>query len=322
MSEETASQQETVPTPKKEIAPVKKQVVYRLSNGEFDDFAEVETIEKDSFHKIFHREMKKDGQLIFETEYDADGNEIQKTVNTFDDKDRVAVHELFTEGNLAEKTIYERDEKGNVIKETREFDEGFPLATFFTYDDEGRVTEMRVDDSDGELQKREIFKYHPTWKDKIVLHEVYDEEDKISMREENEWEEREGEVKARKFIVNDFSLDRYRRTEFFDPRVREDRIVMATFNNKDKVTEYVKIIFDENDRELEEHSVSVNDSDNFIVYYTYDDLDRVIKQEQHQQDKIISKINRRFGENGLAELIGIRSFSRGMYVDLFEYEFH
>lgn len=322
MSEEAAAQQEESKVPEKEIAPVKKQVVYRLSNGEFDDFAEAETIDREEFYKIFHREMDKDSQLIFEVEYDEDGTEIHKTINTLDDKGKVICHEIFNEGISAEKITYERDEKGNVVKETREFDEGFPLTTFFKYNEDGKVIELRVDDSDGELQKRETFVYHPVWKDKVVLHEVYDEEEKITLKEENEWEERDGEVKARKFTVNDYSLQRYRRTEFFDPRKREDNIAMATFNDKEKVIEYVKIIFDEKDRELEEHSISVNDSDNFIVYYTYDEFDRVILQEQHQRDKIISKINRRFGENGLAELIGIRSFSRGMYVDLFEYEFH
>lgn len=322
MSEEAAVQSESKPAPKKEIAPIKKQVVYRLLNGEFDDFAEVESIDKTDFHKIFHRELKKDGQLIFEVEYDTDGNEVQKTQNTFDEHDHVIVHELYTDDALAEKTTYERDAKGNVLKETREFDEGFPLTTLYKYDSEGRVIELRVDDNDGELQKRETFVYHPVWKDKVVTHEVFDEEDKISLKEENEWEERDGEAKAKKMIVNDYSLSRYRRTDFFDPRTREDHIAMATFNEKEKVLEYVKIIFDEKGREQEEHSISVNDSDNFVVYYTYDDYDRVIIQEQHQRDKITSKINRRFGENGLAELVGIRSVSRGMYVDYFEYEFY
>ncbi len=322
MSEEAAATQDESKAPKKVIAPIKKQIVYRLVNGEFDDFAEAEAMDNPDFYKIFHREMMKDGQLIFEVEYDDDGIELHKTVNTFDDKGKVSTLEIYNEGALAEKIIYERDEKGNVLKETRQFDEGFPLTTFFKYDSEGRTIELRVDDSDGELQKRETFVYHPVWNDKVVAHEVFDEEDNLSLKEENEWEERDGEVKAKKFIVNDYPLDRYRRTEFFDPRKREDNIAMATFNEKEKVIEYVKILFDEKDRDLEEHSISVNDSDNFIVYYTYDELDRVILQEQHQRDKIISKINRRFGENALAELIGIRSFSRGMYVDKFEYEFY
>lgn len=322
MSEETAPKQEAAPVEKKEIPPIKKQVVYRLLNGEWDDFAEVNEIDRTDFYKIFHRELNKDGELIVEVEFDEDGKELHKTANTFDEKGNIAVHELFNDGQLVEKSIFVYDDKNQLIKETREFDEGFPLTTFFKYNEDGNVIEKRVDDSDGELQKRETFAYHPNWKDKVVLHEVFDEEDIISLKEENEWEERDGEVKARKFIVNDYSLKSYRRIEFFDPKKREDNISMATFNDKEKVLEYVKVVFDEKGRELEEHSVSVNDSDNFIVYYTHDDLDRVIVQEQKQGDKIVSKINRRFGEIGLAELIGIRSFNRGMYVDVFEYEFH
>ena len=74
-------------------------------------------------------------------------------------------------------------------------------------------------------------------------------------------------------------------------------------------------------REAEEHSVSVNDSDNFKVYYTYDEFDRVVKQEQHQDDKIISSIRRRFRSDGNADLIAVRSFNRGVYLDWFEFEY-
>lgn len=334
MSEETISQEETAPveetatkveTPKPvkpEPKPIKVQTVYRLHNGEWDDYMEGQAVDKTEFHKVFEREMMKDGELISEIEYDDDGNEVQKTVNTFNDQGKITYHELFNEGMLAEKMHFEYDDKNRLVKEIREFDEGFPLTTFFTYDDQDRVIEKRIDDSDGELQKRETFAYHPIWKDKVVKHAVFDEEDKLSMEEINEYEERDGEVKTKKIETKDHSLDTYRRTEFFDSKKRDDNIAYATYNEKEKVIEYVKVIFDEEGRELEEQSVSVNDSDNFKVYYTYDEFGRVIMQEQHQQDKIISKINRRFGESGLAELIAVRSFSRGMYLDYFEYEFH
>lgn len=322
MSEETAPQQMKMEAPKTETAAIKTQLVFRLHNGEWADFEEQETIDKTDFHKIFHREMLPNGELVFEIEYDKDGKEIQKISNTFDEKGNLILHELFNEGVLAEKTEISYDEKNRITEEKREFDEGYPLTTFFKYDEEGRVIEKHVDDSDGELQKRETFEYHPIWKNKVVKHKIFDEEDKVSVEEDSEWEERDGEVKAKQFVVQDHTMNSYRRTDFFDPRTREDHIAMATFNEKEKVLEYVKVLFDEKDREIEEHSVSVNDSDNFIVYYTYDELDRVIAQEQHQADKIISKINRRFGKEGLAELIAIRSFNRGMYVDVFEYEFH
>jgi YD repeat-containing protein len=324
VQEEVASQEE-VKREKKvkpELKQFKKQIVYRLPNGEWDDFEKSDTIDKTDFYKVFERELTKDGELVEEKEFDRDGSEIQKTVNTFNDNGKIIHHELFNEGELVEKMHFDYDEKNRLIKETREFDEGFPLTTTFKYDDEDRMIEKRIDDSDGELQKRETFSYHSTWKDKVVKHEIFDEEDKISIEEENEWEERDGEIKQKKIIAKDHSLDSYRRTELFDPKIREDKIAYAVYNEKEKVVEYVKVIFDDEGRELEEHSISVNDSDNFKVYYTYDDLDRVIKQEQHQLDKIISKINRRFGESGYAELIAVRSFSRGMYVDYFEYEFY
>lgn len=308
--------------PKPEPPPVKVQLIFRMPNGEWDDFEEQEELSKDNFYKMIHRELLKDGSLLTEMEYDEEGTELQKTVNVYNDKGYISSHELYNEGILAEKTVYEYDEKNRLSKETRQFEEGFPLTTHFTYDDQDRVIEKRVDDDEGELQKKEKFVYHPEWKDKVVKHETFDEEGKLSTEEETEWEERNGEIKAKKLIVRDHSFDTYRRTEFFDAKKRDDNIAYATFNEKDKVLEYVKVTYDEEGRESEEQSVSVNESDNFKVIYTYDEYDRPVEQEQQQADKIISKINRRFNEQGSVQLIAVRSFSRGMYVDLFEYEYH
>jgi len=151
MSEETIPQEETTPTEattpqaetpkavKPEPKPIKVQVVYRLPNGEWDDFVEGEPIDKTSFYKIFERQMMKDGELIAETEFDEDGNEVQKTLNTFNEQGKITYHELFNEGTIAEKMHFEYDEKNRLVKEVREFDEGFPLTTIFTYDDQDRV---------------------------------------------------------------------------------------------------------------------------------------------------------------------------------------
>jgi hypothetical protein len=324
MSEHAAeSKPETTPKPEKKALPkIKVQDVYRLINGEWEDFESQEPIDKSVFFKAFHREYQPSGEMITEVEYDSDGNEIQRTVNSYNEKGRITRHELYNEGVFAESISFDYDEKGRLVKEKREFEEGFPLDTSFIYDEEDRVIEKRVDDNEGELQKRETFAYHPEWKDKIISHKIFDEEDKLSVDEENEWEERNGEVKPKKYTVKDATFGTYRRTEFFDPKLREDHIAYATFNDKDKVVEYVKVIYDEQDRESEEHSFSQNDSDTFSVFYTYDEHDRVILQEQHQQDKIINKINRRFNAEGHAALVAIRSFSRGMYVDYIEYEYH
>lgn len=322
--ENTANAEETPKVkPEKPVAPpIFRQAIYRMMNGEWADVEEQEEVDKTHFYKMIERELTKDGDLVTESEFDEDGTELQRTVNVYNEKGKIILHELFNEGHLAEKIEFKYDEKGRVCEEVRQFEEGFPLTTFFTYDDEDRVIEKRVDDSDGELQKKETFEYHPVWKDKVVKHVTSDEEGELSMEEETEWEERNGEIKPKRMLVTDHSFDKKRRTDFFDPRLREDNIAYATYNEREKVIEYVKVMYDEEGREEEEHSVSVNESDNFKVFYTYDEYDRVIAQEQHQEDKIISQINRRFNGEGLVKVMAVRSFSRGMYVDLYEYEYH
>jgi hypothetical protein len=318
-----AEEQQPKAKPEKPVPPpVRREVKYRFPNGEWADVEDKETIDKSLFFKMIERELTKDGELISESEYDEDGTELARTVNVYNEDGKIVSHELYNEGMLAEKVGYKYDEQGRVSEETREFEEGFPLTTFFTYDSENRVIEKRVDDSEGELQKKETFAYHPTWKDKVIRHVTSDEEGNLSMEEETEWEERNGEIKPKRLLIIDHSFGTKRRTEFFDPRTREDHIAYATYNEREKVIEYVKVLYDEEGREIEEHSVSVNESDNFKVYYEYDEYDRVVAQEQHQADKIISKINRRFNAAGLAELVAVRSFGRGMYVDLVEYEYH
>jgi YD repeat-containing protein len=307
--------------PKPEPPAINKLQVYRLMNGEWDDFAEAETIEVNDFYLMLEKEFLADGTIVTEAEFDSDGTEMQRTVNTFNETNKLVLHELHSDGILAEKITCEYDEKGRLIKEVREFEDGFPLATHFTYNEDDQIIGKRTDDNDGELQKEENFEYHPVWKDKIVRHTTKDEEGVMTMEEMTEWEERDGEIKTKELLVKDHSFDTTRKTVFFNPKEREDGIAYATYNERDKVIEYVKVSFDEEGREAQEQSISVNESDNFIVYYTYDEYGRVSTQEQHQQDKIISKINRRFNAQGSAEIVAVRSFSRGMYVDLFKYEY-
>ena len=80
MSEETVPKQIEKEVAKTETVKIKTQIVYRLMNGEWADFEEVEIVDKASFYKIFHREMLPTGDLVCEIEFDKDGNEIQKSI--------------------------------------------------------------------------------------------------------------------------------------------------------------------------------------------------------------------------------------------------
>lgn len=305
----------------KEKTQPKTQKIYRLNNGTWDDIESEETPDTSTWKLTYDREFTKAGELVYEMEYDVAGTEIQKQLNTYNDKEKIVKHELYNEGQLVETIVFEYDEKGNLASEYREFEEGYPLLTTYTYDDENRVIEKKVEDTDGEPEKRETFEYHEEWKDKVVRHELYDEEDNLTTIEETEYELRDGEVKTKSQKITDNVVNTVRRTVFYDAKNREDNIAYVTYNEKDKALELFKIVYDENGREIEERSESVLPSENFEVYYTYDEEDRVIHQEHRQGDRILSKHNRRFNEKSLPSFHGFRSANRGMYVDYIEYTY-
>lgn len=308
-------------TEKKETPQPKTQKVYRHYNGTWDDIESEENPDTSAWKLTYDREFTKAGELVYEIEYDVAGNEVQKQLNTYNDKEKIVRHELHNEGQLVETIEFTYDEAGRLATEYREFEEGYPLRTTYTYDDEGRVIEKRVEDADGEPEKRETFAYHDEWKDKVVKHEVYDEEDTLTTEEETEYEQRDGEVKVKSQKMTDHTINQVRKTVYYDAKNREDNIAYVTYNEKDKALELFKIVYDDKGRESEERSESVLPSENFEVLYEYDENDRVIHQEHRQGDRILSKHNRRFMEHGLPSFHGFRSASRGMHVDFFEYTF-
>lgn len=306
---------------KKERVQPRTQKVYRFYNGTWDDVEEIESPDTTPYKLTYDRVFTKDGELVAEVEYDPAGNEVQKQINTYNEKEKIVRHELYNEGQLAETIDFTYDENGRLQSEYREFEEGYPLRTLYTYDDEGRVIEKRTEDSDGELEKRETFEYHAEWKDKIVKHDSYDEEDELTQEENIVYEQIEGEVRVKEQTVIDHTINTTRRTVYYDAKTREDNIAYVTYNENNKAVELFKIIYDDKKRETEERSESIIASENFEVYYTYDDDDRVIHQEHRQGDRILSKHNRRFNEKSLPLFHGFRSAARGMHVDFFEYSY-
>lgn len=304
---------------RKERTQPKTQKVYRLYNGEWDDVEASETPDVSSYKLTYDREFTRDGELVAEVEFDPAGEEVQKQLNTYNENGKIIRHELYNEGVLAETIDFTYNDKGLVATEYREFEEGYPLRTLYTYDDDNRVIEKRVEDADGELERRETFAYHPEWKDKITSKVIFDEEDEMTQEETTEYEERNGEIKIKSVVIVDHAMKITRKTVYFDAKSREDNIAFVVYNEKDKALELFRIVHDEQGREVEERSESVNTSENYEIYYTYDDNDRVIHQEHRQGDRILSKHDRRFNDRDLPLFHAFRSHSRGMYVDYFEY---
>lgn len=305
----------------KERTQPKTQKVYRLYNGEWEDVGETENPDVSNYKLTYDREFTQDGELVCETEYDPAGEVVQKQVNTYNDRGKITRHELYNEGVLAETIDFAYNEKGLVATEYREFEEGYPLKTIYSYDDQNRIAEKRIEDSEGELERRETFEYHEEWKDKVTRKVIFDEEDEMTQEEITEFEQRNGEVKTKSLLTIDHAMNITRKTIFFDAKSREDNIAYVVYNEKDKALELFRIVHDEQGREVEERSESVNPSENYEIYYTYDEKDRVIHQEHRQGDRILSKHDRRFNDRDLPLFHAFRSHSRGMYVDYFEYSY-
>ncbi|MGL4599083.1 MAG: hypothetical protein ACRCYO_16305 [Bacteroidia bacterium] len=258
------------------------------------------------------------GDLIEEVEYDDEGYEMQRTVNSYNERGHLVKQENWSDGVLAETNTFVVDEKGVIASEERAFEEGNPFQTKCTYNEQGHIIEKIVDDGDGELERREVWAYHATWTDKITHHQVFDEENKLYLEEMQEWEERETGVKMKQLITKDHSIGLSSRIEFFDPRTREDGIAAVTYNEKDKVTDIMRIKFDEHGREVEEKSESANEKDNFLIVNEYDEEGRLIYQETIQKDLVQRAHHRRFNSEGKVSVHAVESVN-GMYVDAIDY---
>jgi hypothetical protein len=302
---------------------VKKQVqsanIYRLTNGAWEDIYGDDPASPDLFHIRWKRLFNAHGDLLEEIEFDEDGTELQKTINEYDSANRLIKSSLFDSGNFAESTIFEYNDKGQLVKESRSFEEGYPVHVFYSYNGNAMLIEKRTEDDDKELERIETFEYHPEWTDQIVVHRVYDEENTLTQETLTQWELRDEVVKAKELISEDFIAGHFKRTEFFDPRKRQDSVGFVSYDRKGKVLEVFKIKFDEHGNEIEEKSESVVAGDNFTVTYEHDESGRVTRQIQIQGDKIISDHQRLYNDNGDAHVHAFRSPTRGIFVERFEY---
>jgi hypothetical protein len=260
------------------------------------------------------------GDLLEEAEYDEEGFEMQRTVNFYNERGHLVKQEHWSDGVLAETNTFVVDEKGSILSEERAFEEGNPFQTKCVYNEHGQMTEKIVDDGDGELERREVWAYHSEWTDKMIHHQVFDEENKLYLEELQEWEERPSGIKVKQLISKDHSIGISRRIEFFDPRTREDGIASVTYNEKDKVTDIIRIKFDEHDREIEERSESVHEKDNFLIKNEYDEEGRLVYQETIQKDLVQRAHHRRFNAEGKVSVHAVESVL-GMYVDVIDYTY-
>lgn len=312
---------------KPQKAPVQTHRIFRAPAMEFDPELDLTSLDRSEFYLFSERTFTPAGELLTEKEYDDDGNTLQEVRNTYNEAGKLIHHELFSDGFQAENITYTYNEHGNVVNERQTFEEGFPIVRRLVYDEQQRIIELITEDDDGELSEREVYTYSTDYPEKIVKLVKMDEDNIPVHEEETTWEERtdkDGNTAPypKQVIVRDLKYKNERRTDYFDARNREDQIASVSYNAAGKTIEIIYITFDENGNELEERTESVNAADNVEISYSYDEHDRVIEQLQRQKDKILLKVQRRFNDKNHVDQLSYRSASRGIYLDIAEFDYH
>ncbi len=114
--------------------------------------------EKEAF-TINSSETSADGTLLRSVDYDSDGNEIEKIENKLDEKGRITEQKHYYEGELAETVVFEYDVNSLPVKETKRYADGGEEEVQTTYNADNRVTERKFIGSEGEVERREAFRF-------------------------------------------------------------------------------------------------------------------------------------------------------------------
>lgn len=306
--------------------PAKQHRIFRALGLELDEFISLDEM-KEYFFLFNERTFLPNGDLLTEKEYDDSGTILQETRNTYNENGKLTQHQLFSDGMLAESIYYTYTDKGLLQDERHEFEEGMPVISRYIYDEKDRIVEVVSEDGEGELNERQTYVYSEEFPESVVLQIKYNEDNEPEIEEKSEYTEVTDEqgkktVLLTQRIHTNHLTGHVRKIDYFESGTHDDNIISITYNEKDKVVEIERVVLNEEGLEIEHHTESVNASDNLQVYNEHDEHARIIKQEQRQKDKILVKIERRFNAEHHVEILSYRSASRGVYLDVAQFDYY
>ncbi|MCO5264405.1 MAG: hypothetical protein M9948_00735 [Lentimicrobium sp.] len=115
--------------------------------------------------------MNEDGQEIERITYDIEGEAEERVLIVY--KDGKPVEEILEmAGEIAERTTRSFDEQGRMSVEYRHYLEGEPDEIRYTYNEEGKLVQRLLTDSDGEEGEKQVWIYE---QDKLVREESWNE---------------------------------------------------------------------------------------------------------------------------------------------------
>lgn len=212
------------------------------------------------------------GNNILERIYDDDGNFESQIATKYDEKNRIVEQQNFlSEEELGEKVNYIRDEEGKISKEIIEYPDG--SQSIKTYNRDGNVLIINIEDDEGEFEGTEQYTLNSN--NDILEKTVFDEDNKLSEKFKNEFNDKNKVVKSIEYENETISfIADYE----YDSNDNNTKIIKK--NHKNEIVDSIVREFDENNRIILEKF-----GRHYIVKTSYND-------DQH------SKVEERFDLNG------------------------
>ncbi len=238
--------------------------------------------------KYSFTEFDKNGNVLMEIKYNAEGNAEEKYMNTFDEKGRL-IEEIYylTEDEIAEHKTYEYDDEGKVWRAFKHYVDGSEDVTDYKYDDEGKVIEKVTTDSDGEMEEKEVFSYK---NGKLESRELF-ESGELTFRETFAFDESGNLIETSSYHEDDG-------TTRYTHAYNEKGILIKTlkYNDEDQLVAKSEYILTEAGKISE--LVEETRFGKSITKLVYDERGNAIEQiETNEKGEINSRAIRKYNEN-------------------------
>ncbi len=254
--------------------------------------------------KVEAKHHDEKGGMILREEFDTDGVVTESYVYGFNEKGLVVSHTHYFGEELSEEERISYDEADRPLKEEKIFADGSVTLILSEYN-EGKIMAKKIFDEEGVSEGSEQFTYE---EDRLVLHEKYDSDGKLTEQYKAKWS-KEGEDWILKESTENNLNDG---TSFRTVHSGNDYVV---YDGKGSKYASHSKKFNEKGKMSENHYSTL--ARDLSAFYVYDEQDRLSEEERFTGDALTFKSKTFYGEDGSVKMLHATEASAGMFTDLF-----
>jgi hypothetical protein len=283
---------------------VKTRLVYRVDA--FEDFYVTDSdSRKYKFNEATYNEQ---GNVLTETEFDADGNVVYYVLNVYNEKGLLNELERFYYGTLTEKCVFTYTSDDLPLTEKIIYTGAGEKETTYTYTDFKKpATKITIDHSHEDPTLKEKFEYH---NERLTKRSIYQNDDE----EPCYW----------RAITYDQTLaDKIMEETVFDASTGITTVITSHVNLSyldNKLAERITRTFDEKEKLIQE--LTEDAKGKRIVTYQYDAEGNIVMEERHRQGAIYFKVASEYNEAGLLVKQTVIDTANGSYTEFYDYDFY